>query len=80
MSESENNFLFGKDNILFIVGGFVLTLIGFFLMIGGGSEDPNVFNEEELFSPVRISVSTILVLGGFGLVTFGIMKKKKSAK
>ncbi len=75
---SKDNFVFGKDNKMFIIGGFVITLIGFLLMMGGGSEDPNVFNEEELFSPVRITVAPFLVILGYLVVLYGIMKKRKT--
>jgi Protein of unknown function (DUF3098) len=76
MSE-ENNLVIGKKNVMFIVIGIVLTLLGFFLMMGGGSDDPNVFDEAEMFSSTRITVAPILVIGGYGLVIFGIMKKNK---
>lgn len=46
-------------------------------MMGGGSDDPNVFNEEEMFSFTRITLAPILVIGGYALVIFGIMKKNK---
>ena len=77
MSDKEK-FVFGKQNYQLIIGGFVLTLIGFFLMIGGGSDDPNVFNEEELFSHTRITLAPILVIAGYGVVIYGIMKKNKA--
>ena len=71
-------FVFGKENYMIIIGGLLLTLIGFFLMIGGGSEDPNVFNEEELFSTTRITIAPLLVIAGYGVVIYGIMKKRKA--
>ncbi len=74
---SNEKFVFARDNIKLIIIGCVVVLVGFFLMIGGGSEDPNVFNEEELFSPVRITLSPLLVISGYGLVIWGIMKKSK---
>jgi len=78
---SENNkFVFGKDNYIFIIGGFLLTLVGFLLMMGGGSEDPNVFNEAELFSFRRITLAPFLVIVGYGVVIYGIMKKRKISK
>jgi len=79
MSENKN-FVFGKDNYTFIIGGFVLTLIGFVLMMGGASEDPNVFNADEIFSPIRITVAPFLVILGYGIVIYGIMKKRKISK
>jgi hypothetical protein len=75
---SKEKFVFGKDNIKLIIIGCVVTLVGFFLMIGGGSEDPNVFNEDELFSPIRITLAPILVIAGYGIVIWGIMKKRKA--
>lgn len=75
---STKQFVFNKQNIIFIIAGIVITLLGFVLMIGGGSEDPNVFNEEEIFSFTRITLAPILVIGGYGVVIYGIMKKSKA--
>ena len=71
-------FVFGKENYRLIIGGFVLSLIGFFLMMGGGSEDATQFNGEELFSTTRITIAPILVIAGYIVVIFGIMKKPKA--
>ena len=75
---SGNKFVFGKDNYIFIVAGLLVSVLGFFLMIGGGSEDPNVFNEDELFSFTRITLAPILVIAGYVAVIYGIMKKRKA--
>lgn len=75
---SKDNFVFGKDNKMFIIGGFVVTLVGFLLMMGGGSEDPNVFDADELFHPMRITVAPFLVILGYLIVLYGIMKKRKT--
>ena len=64
-----------KKNYLFIILGCVVVILGFVLMSGGGSENPDVFNEEELFSFRRITLAPFLVMLGYGLVLFGIMKK-----
>lgn len=74
---SKEKFVFGKNNILLILAGIVVTLLGFVLMIGGGSEDPNVFNTDELFSATRITVAPFLVIAGYCVVIYGIMKKPK---
>jgi len=76
---SKEKFVFGKNNIVMILAGIGITLLGFVLMIGGGSEDPNVFNTDELFSPVRITVAPFLVIAGYCVVIYGIMKKPKVA-
>lgn len=63
---------------MFIIAGVLVTFLGFILMMGGGSEDPNTFNEDELFSFTRITLAPILVIGGYAIVIFGIMKKNKA--
>jgi F0F1-type ATP synthase assembly protein I len=78
MSESTKNELaFGKDNYKLFIAAVVVVTIGYLLMVGGGSEDPNVFNADELFSPVRITVAPMVVLVGFALGVYAIMKKSK---
>ncbi len=47
-------------------------------MIGGGSEDPTKFDADELFSHTRITLAPILVIAGYGVVIYGIMKKRKA--
>ena len=51
-----------------------------FLGFGGGSDDPNVFNEDELFSTRRITIAPVLCVIGYIIVFFGIMKKRKVNK
>ena len=77
--ENKEQFVFGKNNIVMILVGIVVTLIGFVLMIGGSSEDPTVFNTDEIFSPVRITVAPFLVVAAYGVVIYGIMKKPNVA-
>ncbi len=67
-----------KDNLRIILIGLAINILGYFLMIGGGSDNPNEFREQELFSTVRITVSPILILLGFGIMIYGIMKKSKN--
>ncbi|MEO9532373.1 MAG: DUF3098 domain-containing protein [Crocinitomicaceae bacterium] len=74
----KDNFVFSKQNVMLIIIGIVVSLIGFALMIGGGSDDPNVFNGDEMFSFTRITLAPILVIGGYGVVIYGIMKKRKA--
>ncbi len=69
-------FAFGRDNYLFIIAGVVLIIVGMLLMTGGGSQDPNVFSEE-IFSTRRLTVAPIVILAGFGVVLYAIMKKPK---
>ncbi len=74
MEENERMVL-KKKNYIFITAGCVVALLGFVLMSGGGSENPDVFNEAELFSFRRITLAPFMVLLGYGIVLYGIMKK-----
>ncbi len=69
-----------KDNLRFILIGLAINVIGYLLMIGGGSDNPNEFNEADLFSTLRITVSPILIVLGLGVIVYGIMKKPSSPK
>ncbi|MBR7175973.1 MAG: DUF3098 domain-containing protein [Bacteroidales bacterium] len=68
---------FGRDNYLWVIIGLIFLLVGFLLMIGGGSDNPDVFNEA-IFSFRRITLAPILVLMGFGIEFYAIMKKPKN--
>ena len=56
--------------------GLALIVLGFVLMTGGGSDDPNVFNPA-IFSPLRIRVAPTLVLSGFAVLIVAILATKK---
>ena len=73
--EEKKNMVLKRKNYIFIILGCLVVLLGFVLMSGGGSDDPNVFNEEELFSFRRITLAPFLVILGYGIVLYGIMKK-----
>ena len=73
-TDSSTQFAFTRINYLLMIIGMALVVVGFFLMSGGGSDDPNVFSEE-VFSPMRISVAPILILIGYGAVLYGIFRK-----
>ena len=70
-------FPFTKINAYIILGGLVVVLIGYILMSGGGSADPNTFNADELFSHRRITVAPIVVLLGYITIGVGIMYRGK---
>lgn len=76
-SEEVTEFAIGKENYFLLMIGFAIIIIGFILMIGGGTEDPNVFNGDELFSFRRITLAPIVVLFGFSFEIWAIMKKPK---
>lgn len=68
-------FLFDKSNYMWMIGGAVLIVIGFLLMSGGKSPDPHKFNYDEIYSARRITIAPILILIGFAIEAYAIMKK-----
>ncbi len=64
-----------KENLKWIGIGTGILVLGYLLMIGGKSPDPNVYDEKALFSFVRISLAPILICLGFGVQMYGIMKR-----
>ncbi|HRG57937.1 MAG TPA: DUF3098 domain-containing protein [Bacteroidia bacterium] len=75
-SVKKEGFAFGKENYLFMIIGIVVIIIGNLLMIGGGSNDPNVF-DPEIFNSRRLTVAPIVILTGFIIEIFAIMRKPK---
>ncbi len=74
--KNEKEFLFGKRTYRIMGVGLALIVLGFVLMTGGGSDDPNVFNPA-IYSPLRIRVAPTLVLAGFGVLVVAILATKK---
>ena len=67
---------FGKQNYILVLIGIALLALGFILMLGGGSNDPDVFNEK-MFDFRHITLSTILILAGFVVEIVAIFWKGK---
>ena len=78
-NSEERGFAIPKKNILYIIAGFAIRVLGYVLMSGGGSDDPNVFNEE-MFSVRRITVAPIVILIGIVVEIWAIMHIGKSKK
>ena len=78
MKEDTNKqgFLFGAANYKILIIGLVVIAIGFILMSGGANENPNVFNEE-VYNFRRIRLAPTVVLIGFGITIYSILKKSK---
>jgi hypothetical protein len=71
----KREFLFDKNNYKMLLIGIGVIVLGFVLMSGGGSDDPNVFNEE-IFNFRRIRLAPTVVLAGFGICIYSILKKQ----
>ncbi|MDP4266749.1 MAG: DUF3098 domain-containing protein [Bacteroidota bacterium] len=74
--QTKEYFLFDKSNYKIMIIGLVTTVLGYILMVGGGSEDPNVFNPA-IFDFQRLTLSPILIMAGMIIQIFAIMYKRK---
>jgi hypothetical protein len=69
-------FAFERENYKWMLIGLAFIAVGFLLMIGGGSDDPNVFNEK-IFSFQRITLAPLLIISGYVIEIFAIMKRPR---
>jgi hypothetical protein len=74
MKKESVEFAFTKQNYLWLIIGLVINVIGFILMIGGGTDDYTQFNADELFSHRRITLAPILIVLGYVVMIYAIMK------
>ena len=67
------NFSLPSKNVKIIGIGLLVMVLGFVLMLGGGSSDPNVFNPA-MFNARRLVIAPIVIVLGIAAIIFGIMK------
>jgi len=70
-------FPLGPENYKLMAIGFGIIVLGFILLVGGGSDDPEVFNPE-IFNFRRITLAPMILLFGFVFQIYAIMKRSKS--
>ncbi|HWK02973.1 MAG TPA: DUF3098 domain-containing protein [Puia sp.] len=80
ISRQNNAPLFGKENYRWMLIGIIVMALGLFLMAGGKSKDPNVFDPKEVYSFTRVTIAPILILGGLALEIFAIFRKDKKTE
>ena len=76
VKEDNKKLPFTKMNYILVIVGVLIIALGMILMIGGGSSDPDVFNEK-MFNFQRITLAPILILAGFVVEIVAIFWKKK---
>ena len=74
-TKTEESLAFDRMNYKLLLIGIGIVILGYLLMSGGGSGDPEVFIESEIFSPRRITVAPIVCLIGYVFVIYAIMKR-----
>ena len=72
----KQEFLFGKKNYIIMLIGIAFITAGFIAMAGGGSDDPNVFNEE-IYNWQRIRLAPTLVIIGLAIEIYAILADPK---
>jgi len=80
MSKSKNKsespvkreYIFQRKNYFWMFIGLVFISLGFILMSGGGSDDPNVFNPD-IYNFRRIRLAPTLVLIGLAIEVYAIL-------
>jgi len=77
--KNKKEFIFSKKNYRLMLIGLGVIVLGFILMIGGGSKDPDVFNPA-IFNFRRIRLAPALVLIGFGIEIAAILRSFKNTK
>ena len=76
MEKKKKQFLFGRENYKAMIIGILFIILGFIIMSGGGSEDPNIFSDE-IYSFRRIRLAPALILIGFVIQIYAILKSSK---
>ena len=71
--------LFDKGNLMWMLIGLGVMAVGFFLMAGGRSDDPNVFDRNEVYSFTRITIAPIIILAGLVIEIFAIFRRPKNS-
>ena len=77
--KSEMPFLFSKENYTIMIAGVVIIIVGFLLMLGVNNTDPAVFPADEIYSFRRITLAPIVVMLGFAIEIYAILKKPAAA-
>lgn len=68
---------FTRDNFMWMIIGAVVIAVGMLLMSGGASDNASIFDKTEVYSVRRITVAPIVILLGFGIEVFAILKKSR---
>ena len=76
---NQREFIFGKKNYQWMLIGMGVIALGFILMSGGGSDDPNVFSPD-IYSWRRIRLAPAIVLLGFGIEVYAILLNPNKTK
>ncbi len=71
--------IFPKENYRIMLIGIIVIIVGFLLMLGGKSTDPNTFNANDVYSWRRITLAPIVIVGGLLIEVYAIIRRPKQA-
>lgn len=74
--ETPLTFAFERKNYILLITGLIILVMGFILMSGGGSDDPEVFSDA-MFDFRRLTLAPILIIAGYVIELYAIMYRKK---
>lgn len=77
MAEQKTTSLFSKENYSWMLAGVIIITIGMFLLAGGKSSDPAVFDRAKVYSATRTTIAPLLILAGLVIEIFAIFRKPK---
>ena len=75
IAEDDPRLAIDSKNLIIILAGLALMVAGYLLMIGGGTKDPDIFTGDQLFSFRRIVAAPVLIIAGFVVEIYAIMKR-----
>ncbi len=73
----KKDFLFNKRRYRLLFVSVIIIIIGFLLMSGGESNNPEIFSNE-IYNFRRIRLAPLVVILGFTLCIITILKKSKN--
>lgn len=71
----DNKFAIPRENVLYLIIGLVVMVLGYLLLLGGGADSPDVFNYA-LFSFSRLYIAPLLIVGGFVIELVVLLRRK----
>lgn len=72
--------LFDRENYKWMIIGVAVMLLGWLLMAGGSSKDPNIFNKNEVYSTMRITIAPIVIVAGLVIEVYALLKAPKNTQ
>lgn len=71
---------FNKENYKWMLIGAIVIIVGMILLSGGENKDPNVFDQNLVYSARRVTVAPIVILLGFVIEIIAVLKKKPAGE